>query len=135
MPDLAEENLTTLAGKVILDSEKLVGQQIELFRTEVGQEFQQIGQSATALAVGVSLASGGAMLVGFMLGELLHAMLNWPLWCGHGLAGFVFVAGALVFIRIGQNRLSQVQILPPQTAEAIKENLTWLKKQIKGPGT
>jgi hypothetical protein len=133
MADLAEQNLTSLAGKVVHDSEKLLGQQIDLFRAELGQEFHRVADSVVTVVVGVSLATGGIILIGFMLADLLQMLTDWPMWCGYGLIGGICIAGGLILVRFGRTRLARVQLVPRQTAQAVKENVTWLKQQITGP--
>jgi hypothetical protein len=135
MADLAEENLTSLAGKVAQDSEKLLGQQIELFRAELGEELHQLADSAVTMVVGVSLASGGFILAGFTLANLSLVLTGWPLWCGYGTVGGIWIVAGLILVRFGRRRLAKMQIVPRQAVQAVKENVTWLKEQIKGPGT
>ena len=132
---LADQDLTCLAGKVVHDSEKLLSQQVDLFRAELGQEFRRLGDSAFAMVVGVSLATGGIILAGLMLANLLQLLTDWPSWCCYGLIGAACVVGGVILVRAGRRGVAQVQFLPQQTAQAVKENLTWLKQQITGPAT
>ena|SRR5579864_2200957 len=132
---MAEQNLTTLAGKVVHDSEKLLGQQIDLFRAEIGQEFHRLADAGFAMVVGVSLATGGIILTGFMLASLLQLLTDWPMWCGYGIVGGLCIAGGVVLVHLGRTGLTHVQLMPRQTAQAVKENVTWLKQQIKGSET
>jgi Putative Actinobacterial Holin-X, holin superfamily III len=135
MADLAEQNLTSLAGKVVHDSEKLLGQQLDLFRAEVEQEFHRLGDSAFVMLAGVSLASGGFILVGFMLAYVVQLLTDWPLWAGFGVVGGICIAAGVVLVHFGRVGLAKVQVVPKQTLQAVKENVTWLKEQIKGPST
>ena len=132
---LADQDLTCLAGKVVHDSEKLLSQQVDLFRAELGQEFRRLGDSAFAMVVGVSLATGGIILAGLMLANLLQLLTDWPSWCCYRLIGAACVVGGVILVRAGRRGVAQVQFLPQQTAQAVKENLTWLKQQITGPAT
>jgi hypothetical protein len=132
---LADENVTSLAGKVVHDSEKLLGQQVDLFRAELGQEFHRLGDSAFAMVVGVSLATGGIILAGLMLANLVQLLTDWPLWCCYGLVGGACVLGGVILVRAGRTGLARVQLVPRQTTQAVKENLTWLKQQLTGPAT
>jgi hypothetical protein len=132
---LADQNLTSLAGKVVHDSEKLLGQQVDLFRAELGQEFHRVGDSAFSMVVGVSLATGGIILAGLMLANLLQLLTDWPLWACYGVVGVACVLGGVILVHAGRAGLAQVQLLPKQTAQAVKENLTWLKQQISGPAS
>ena len=131
--ELAEQNLTSLAGKVVHDSEKLLGQQFELFRAELGQECRRVGDAAFSMVVGASLATGGILLTGLMLASFLQWLTDWPTWCCYGLVGAACVIGGLILVRRGRTGMAQVELLPRQTAQAAQENLTWLKQQITGP--
>jgi hypothetical protein len=130
---LADQNLTSLAGKVVHDSEKLLGQQVDLFEAEFGQEVHRLGESAFAMVLGVSLATGGIILTGLMLANLLQWLTDWPLWICYGLVGATCVAGGVALVHLGRRGMAEVRLLPRQTVQAIKENLTWLKQQITGP--
>lgn len=132
---LVDQNVTSLAGKIVHDGEKLLGQQVELFRAELGQEFHRLGDSAFSMVLGVSLATGGIILTGFMLANLLQFLTNWPLWCCYGLVGAACVIAGVILVRSGRTGMASMQLLPRQSAQALKENLTWLKQQITGPAS
>ena len=52
-----ENDLTTLAGKFVHDSEKLIGEQAALLRAELSQEFRRSGNAAFSIIGGVGLAT------------------------------------------------------------------------------
>lgn len=134
MPD-RENDLTTLAGKVVHDSEKLIGEQVALLRAELGQEFQRAGNAAFTIIVGVGLATAGVIFLGLMLAHFVHLVTVLPLWCCYAVVGGAAGVAGFLLARSGRGKLAEVRDILPQTVEAVKENLTWLKKQVTGPGT
>ena len=137
MPDMPERenDLTTLAGKVLHDAEKLVGEQVSLLRAELGQEFRRAGAAAFSIIAGVGLATAGVIFFGLMLADLVQLITLLPMWCCYaGVAGALGVGGVLL-VRSGRGALAEVSLILPQTTQAVKENLRWLKKQATAPGT
>lgn len=130
-----EQDLTTLAGKVLHDSEKLVGEQVTLLQAEVSQELSRAGNAAFSIIVGVSLATAGVIFFGLMLADLVQLITLLPMWCCYACVGGACGVGGVLLVRSGRGALAEVRLILPQTTEAVKENLTWLKKQVTAPGT
>ena len=126
-----EVDLATLAGNIVQDTGKLLGQQVDLLRAEVGQELRRVGGAAASVAAGGGLAAAGALMAALMAAHLLHRATRLPLWCCYGaVGGALGAAGAALLVR-GKEGLADVQVLPPpQSAAALQENLAWLKEQV-----
>jgi hypothetical protein len=123
-----ETDLTTLLSEIVSDSQKLISQQVELFRLELMGEVQKAKTAAFSLGAGLGLVAAGGLLSTQMLVHLLHRSTRLPLWACYGiLAGLLGAAGAKL-IDSGGKEISELQLThPSQTAEALKENLRWLK--------
>jgi Putative Actinobacterial Holin-X, holin superfamily III len=125
-----ETDLTSLLSEIASDSRKLIGQQVELLRLELLGEFQQAKNAAFSLGAGVGLVAVGGLLSTQMLVHLLRRSTRLPLWACYGvIAGLLGAAGATL-IHTGGKEIDDLKLLPPpQTAEALKENIRWLKRQ------
>jgi Putative Actinobacterial Holin-X, holin superfamily III len=125
-----ETDLTTLLSEIVSDSQKLISQQVELLRLELLGELQKAKTPAFSLGAGLGLVAACGLLSTQMLVHLLHRSTNLPLWVCYGiLAGLLGAAGAKL-INTGRKKIGDLQLpYPPQTAEGLKENLKWLKRQ------
>jgi Putative Actinobacterial Holin-X, holin superfamily III len=127
-----ETDLTPLLSEIVADSQKLISQQIELLRLELLGELQKAKNAAFSLGAGLGLVAAGGLLSTQMLVRLLHRSTRLPLWACYGVvAGLLGAAGAKL-IHSGGKEIDDLHLLPPpQTAEALKENLRWLKRQTR----
>jgi hypothetical protein len=123
-----ELSLTALVVGIAKDAEKLLEQQFILLRQEVGEEIHRAREAAMTMAAGVGLLSAGGILITLMIVHALVAFTGLPLWGCYGIVGGLLAGiGGLVFF-FGRKEAADIQILhPPQTAEAVKENVEWLK--------
>jgi hypothetical protein len=132
--NLQSETTPSMAGLVtgiIGDAERLVRQEVTLARRELQAEFEKIKTAIMSMAIG----AGVSLLGGLLLAFFLVYFLNWlttdrlPLWACFGIIGglLAVVGGVLLFI--GASKVSEVKLVPPQTAETMKENVEWLQNQ------
>jgi Putative Actinobacterial Holin-X, holin superfamily III len=127
-----ETDLMPLLREIVSDSQKLISQQVELLRLELMGELQKAKTAAFSLGAGLGLVVAGGLLSTQMLVHLLHKSTYLPLWACYGiLAGLLGAAGAKL-IDLGRKKIGDLQLTyPSQTAEALKENLRWLKKPTR----
>lgn len=128
-------DMAAVMANIVHDSGKLVEQQIDLLRAEVGQEFRQVAGAAVSVAAGGGLAAAGGLLSGMMLAHLLHRTTRLPLWSCYGVVGGALGAASAAFLQAGRSNLTGLKLVPPQTAEAAKENVAWLKNQMTPAAT
>jgi hypothetical protein len=120
-------------GTIAQDARTLLGQQIDLFRAEVGQELRQAGRAAAEVAAGGGLAAAGGLMAGFTAVHLLHRFTGLPLWACYGLAAGGLGAAGVQLLRAGRDGFTTLRALP-QTTEALSENVEWLKEQLNPVG-
>lgn len=121
-----DASLTNLLKGIVGDLQLLIRQEMHLARTEVKQEWDKAKTAAGALAVGAAML----VLAVFMLCFMVVYLINWagvPLW-----GSFAIVAGALGLIGLlltgmGFAKARQVHLVPPQTAQTLKENVQWMQ--------
>ncbi len=130
--DLDGTSLSDLLAGVVGDCGKLLGQQADLLREEVGQELRKAGGAGLEMAAGGGLVAAGGLLSGLALAHLLHKATGLPMWCCYGGAAGACGLAAAALLRSGARGLADVQLLPPpETAAALGENVAWLKEQMK----
>ena len=123
-------NVSEIVGRIAEDAGKLIGQQVELLTTEVKDELRKAATAAGEMAAGGGLTALAGIMSGMMLAHLLHRATRLPLWCCYGtVAGTAGVAGAAL-LKAGGAALAHVELVPPQTTQAVKENLSWLKDRL-----
>jgi len=131
-----EPELTTLVKEIVADSGTLIGQQLALFRSEVHRELDEAKEAALAIGAGAGLVATGGVLSALMLVHALHKGTRLPLWSCYGLVGGFLGASGLGLLAAGRDRAAGVHLLPPpETAQALKENLAWLKEQTTQEAT
>lgn len=122
-------DLRTLLGNIGDDARRLLAQQIDLFRAEVGQELRRAGGAAAATAGGGALVAAGGLLSGFALAHALRSATGLPLWVCFGLAAGGLGAAGAALLKTGRDGFAHLKPLP-QTTEALGENLEWLRDQL-----
>jgi len=128
-------DLPALIGGIAQDTSTLVTQQLALLRVEIGQEMRKAGIGITEVAAGGGLAAAGGLLSGMMMAHLLHRATRLPLWTCYGLVGSGVSAASYALLKQGQARIADLHLLPPaESAEALKENVEWLKDQARSNG-
>jgi hypothetical protein len=125
-------DLAPLLSEIVSDSQRLISQQVELLRLELLGELQKAKSAAFSLGAGLGLVAAGGLLSTQMLVHLLHRSTHLPLWACYGiLAGLLGAAGAKL-IDWGRKKMGDMRLTyPPQTTEALKENLRWLKRETR----
>jgi len=125
------QDLGELVNAIVQEGGRLLSQQIDLLRREVGQELQRAGTAALRVASGGGLAAAGGILSGLALAHLMRRVTGLPLWCCYGAAAGACGGAGAALLRTGARTLGDLQLLPPpQSAAALGENLSWLKEQV-----
>jgi hypothetical protein len=123
-----QPSVTALVSGIVQDMQQLVHQEIQLARTEVKQEWEKAKTAAGALAAGLALLGVGGVLLCFLIVHLLH-YFGVPLWGGFGIVGGVLALAGAVLAAVGYSQANSVNVVPPQTAQTLKENVQWIKNQ------
>jgi hypothetical protein len=129
-PERADEpDLSTLLRGVVRDAETLIGLQFDLLRSEVREELHQARDAALSLASGAALIGIGGVLASFMAVHGLQRSTRMPLWACYGIVGGLLGAAGAGLVASGLGRAAGVRVVPAETAEALEENLAWIKDQ------
>jgi len=126
--DVTTENtsVTGLVSGIIDDTQRLLVQQAELLKADLKKDLREAKEVGISMIAAGSLLGSGGLLLLFMLVHLLSwAIPQLPLWGSFGIVGGVLAAaGGIVFYR-GQEKLENLNPLPENSAQAMKENLQW----------
>ena len=130
LPNGPEPDLTTLVKEIVHDSEALVGMQFRLLRGELRDEWVHAQEAALFVGAGAGLVAAGGLFSAMALVHALHKATRLPLWGCYGLVGGMLGAAGAGLLATGRERAASLRLPPPQTMEALRENLEWLKEQV-----
>jgi len=132
----AEPSFLELVEGIVADVERLVGQQLELFRGEVNQQLREARSAAASGAVGAGLVAVGGVLSTQMVVHAVQRATRLPLWASYGLVGGLLGGAGLAQLNRARRQAAGVRLtVPPQTAQTLKENMAWLQEQTTGGRT
>ena len=115
-------SVTGLVTGIVNDTQELIKQHLELFRTEVKEDFTKTKQAVIPLVIGVVVMGVGALLVCFTLVYLLEwaARPRLELWVCYAIVSGLFVLGGGILIYAGKKKFDSFNPLPDQTIKEIQ---------------
>lgn len=125
-------SVTPLVAGIIDDMQELIKQNLALFKVEVREDLRKTRDAAVSLGIGIGLAAVGGLLLTLMLVFLLEWLFrpDLPLWGCFAIVGGVFAGIGLALFLRGKNKLESFNPLPDETAQAVQENVQWIKNRI-----
>jgi len=114
---------------VVNDAKLLMRQELELAKHEMREEVREAKTALVSLGAGIGVTALGGLLLIVMLVHLLNALTQWPLWICYGIIGGVCVIAGVVLLYRGKRHMSQIDMMPKQTVETMKENVRWIKEK------
>ncbi|MBV9123112.1 MAG: phage holin family protein [Planctomycetes bacterium] len=124
-------SMANLVSGIINDAQQLVRQEVALARREVLEELDKAKTAALSFAIGMVVAVLGGLMFCFCLVYLLAwatGMMN-MVWVWFLVVGALFVlAGGILFF-VAKSKITSINLVPPQTAATMKENVQWIKNQ------
>jgi len=126
LPPAGETSVTSLVTGIVNDAQELLKQQVALLKHDIRSDIRQAKEALTSLAVGGATAALGAILLSFMLVHLLYWLVPAvPLWGWFGIVGAAVTIIGAILIYAGVRRMTELNPLPENTVEAMRENLRW----------
>lgn len=126
-PDVENQSVGELLGKVTTDLSTLMRQEVELAKVEIKEEATKAGKASGMLA--------GAGAVGYLVLVFLALALMFALdavmptgWAALITAAVLGIVAAVLFV-MGRKKLKQVNPKPEQTVETLKEDVQWAKNR------
>jgi len=131
IPTGSEQSLTTLVSGIINDAETLMKQEVALAKTELKEEMKKTKEALVSLAVGAGVAALGGLMLTFMVVHLITWVSSnaIPLWVSYAIVGGVLAVTGAVLVFTGTRRAEDIHLVPPQTAQTMRENVQWIKNQ------
>lgn len=122
-----ERSLGELFRDLSQEMSTLVRQEITLARLEITQSAANLGKSIALLVVGGVLLF--AAFLALMATVIIAIAIALPWWVAALIVTVVVagIGGALALY--GYDSLKHTQLAPQQTAETLKEDVTWMKEQ------
>jgi hypothetical protein len=119
-----------LLGGIVTDIRQLLRQEVQLARCELYDEWRKLRLVLCCAAIGAVFLASSVLPLGFALVYVLHDVLGLPQWASFALVGGgLFLAGVAAFA-VAAYKVVQIRVIPPKTAETMKENVEWLRKQM-----
>jgi uncharacterized membrane protein YqjE len=119
-----------LLGGIVSDIRQLLRQEVQLARCELYDEWRKLRVVLCAVAAGGVFLASSVLPLAFAFVYLLHEVAGLPRWGAFGLVGGVLFVLGLTGVGLAAYKAVQIRVIPPQTAETLKENVEWLRKQM-----
>jgi hypothetical protein len=122
-------SLPDLVSGIVDDIRTLVSQEMALGRAEVLQEINKTKRAVIAVSAGIAAGAVGVLFLLLLLVHVIHEAGGLPLWGSYAIVGGVLVVIGCILFFLGKRQASEVNLVPRQTIESIKENVQWIKDQ------
>src|ERR1700722_8728546 len=116
-------SVASLVGGILEDGQKLVRQEVALARREVAETCDKAKTGVALLSSALAVCGVAGVLLGFMFVRLLHQFLlpNHE-WACFGIVGFVFTLLGGTLVHCGLQKINEVHLSLPQTAETLRDD-------------
>ena len=128
-PKAPDRSLGELLGEMTSSLSTLMRKEIELARVELKEEVRQAGKAGGMLGGAALVGYLGALLLSLALALGLSDALDADPWVGLLVVGVIAVGVAAFFGVQGRNKLQQIDAVPQQTVQTLKEDVQWVKQQ------
>jgi hypothetical protein len=118
-------NVTKLVSGIIDDAQRLLGQQMQMLKAEVREDFQRSKRAAEFGALGIVMLTVGFLALVGALGFFLHEYYGFSLGASFGITGGIFLVVGGALAATSYILLERFNPLPDKTFNALQENLTW----------
>jgi hypothetical protein len=122
-------SMASLLGGIAGDLQTLVRQEITLAKTEMLREWDKAKTAASSMAVGAAVLALGGFFLCVTVVCMLAEVAKLPWWASFLIVGGALAVLGLVLFYTGKKKAAQVHVIPPQTAETMRENVQWIRNQ------
>ena len=122
-----DKSLAELFSAMTADLSTLMRKEVELAKVETKEEVSRTSKAGGLLAAGAITAYLAAVFASFALAWLLDKVM--PRALAFLIVAVIYAVVAAVLIVQGRRRLKQVNPVPRQTVETLKEDVQWAKAQ------
>jgi len=125
-------NIASMVEGILDDGLKLVRQEIALAEHEVAQAWERGKTAVGVLAGALVILSAGGVLLGIMLAKLLYQLLPNHEWACYGIVGALGALVGGVLIYYGLQRIDDVHMSLPKTAETLDKDVQAVSDAVSG---
>jgi len=123
------QSIAQLLSGIVEDAQLLVRREVDLAKQEVINELDKVKQGATSLGIGIGLAAVGGIMLTLMLVYLLHEVAGLPLWGSYFIVGAILGGIGAFMLMSGIKRMKQIDPIPHETIDTVKEDIAWIREQ------
>jgi hypothetical protein len=125
----APPSISSLVGGIIEDAQQLIRQEVALARREIKEELNKAKVAAISIAIGAGVLAIAGLMLCFTVVHLLQWLTALPLWACFGIVALLFATTGVVCFLVARNKVTDIDLVPRQTVETMKENVQWIKNQ------
>ena len=126
-PKAPEKSLGQLFSELTSDLSTLMRKEVELAKVETKEEVSRAGKAGGMLGGGAFAGYFALLFISFALAWLLDEWMHTAL--AFLIVGLLYGVVAAVLVVRGRARLQNVNPVPQQTVETLKEDVQWAKAQ------
>ncbi|MPZ74307.1 MAG: phage holin family protein [Nitriliruptorales bacterium] len=136
-PTPEDQSMGELFGRVTSDLSALVRQEMQLAKVEIKQEVRTAGKAGGLIGGGAFAGYVALLFVSVAVALLIATVLPDGMsetmrhLVGFVIVGVVYGIAAAVLLSKGKRELDQVDPVPQQTVETLKEDVQWAKTRTK----
>lgn len=128
-PPETQPSMASLVTGIIDDAQKLIRQELELAKREISLEWDKAKTAAVSFAGGFLVAFFSGVMLCLMSVYLLHELAGLRLWLSYLIVGGVLGTVGRGLFLFGKTKADDVNVIPPETAETLKENAQWIQNR------
>ncbi len=123
-----QRSLGDLFSELTRETSTLVRKELELAKTEMTDKATKAGKNIGFLAIGGAVAYAGLLaLIGGIIVLLANVI---SLWVSALVVGLIVAVIGYALVQKGLTALKNLDLVPHQTIETLKEDKEWAKDQI-----
>jgi len=126
-PKQAERSLGELFADMTGEVSTLLRKEVELAKVELKEEVGRAGKAGGTLGAGAVAGYFALLFASLALAWLLDQVMNIAL--AFFIVAVLYGIAAAILISQGRQKLKQVDPVPRQTVETLKEDVAWAKAQ------
>jgi F0F1-type ATP synthase assembly protein I len=126
-PKQSERSLGELFADMTGEVSTLMRKEVELAKVELKEEVGRAGKAGGTLGAGAVAGYFALLFASLALGWLLDQVMNTAL--AFFIVAVLYGIAAAILISQGRQKLKQVDPVPRQTVETLKEDVEWAKAQ------
>jgi hypothetical protein len=125
------ESIGSLVRGVLADLRQLMRDEVALARVEIREQASRARLAAVSLGTAAAALLIGAIFLLIAIAIGIADVFDWPLWAGYFVVALLLMIGGAIAMASGRKKLRELQPVPEQTVETLKENSEWIAKRLQ----